>query len=74
MRSDGQRQVGGPLRVAEAEGAWLVVLDDDPEDWLVRFEDAEGFAARDWAENMARVYNRRLSHSGDDPRWSARAP
>ena len=53
-------QLEGRLAVREEAGAFLVVREDDPEDWLARFEKADGFAAREWAQNMARVYNRRL--------------
>jgi hypothetical protein len=53
-------QVGGRLAVREEEAAFLVVREGDPEDWLARFEKTEGFPARAWAENMVRVYNRRL--------------
>ena len=53
-------QVEGRLAVREEEAAFLVVRADDPEDWLVRFEQTPDFPAREWAENMVRVYNRRL--------------
>ena len=53
-------QVEGRLAVREEEAAFLVVRADDPEDWLVRFEKTPDFPAREWAENMVRVYNRRL--------------
>jgi hypothetical protein len=53
-------QEGGRLAVREGEAAFLVVRADDPEDWLVRFEKSPGFPAREWAENMVYVYNRRL--------------
>ena len=54
-------QVDGRLAVREEATAFLVVREEDPEDWLARFEKAEGFPARVWAENMVRVYNRRLA-------------
>jgi len=54
-------QEGGRLAVREEEAAFLVVRADDPEDWLVRFEKTPDFPAREWAENMVRTYNRRLS-------------
>ena len=54
-------QEGGRFAVREEEAAFLVVRADDPEDWLVRFEKTPDFPAREWAENMVRVYNRRLS-------------
>jgi hypothetical protein len=59
-------QVDGRLAVREEESAFLVVRAEDPGDWLVRFEKSPDFPAREWAENMARVYNRRLSrrHAG----------
>jgi hypothetical protein len=54
-------QVDGRLAVREEEAAFFVVRAEDPEDWLVRFEKSSDFPAREWAENMVRVYNRRLS-------------
>jgi hypothetical protein len=53
-------QVEGRLAVREEEAAFLVVRADDLEDWLVRFDKSGDFPAREWAENMVRVYNRRL--------------
>jgi hypothetical protein len=53
-------QVDGRLAVREEASAFLVVREEDPEDWLARFEKADGFPAREWAENMVRVYNRRV--------------
>ena len=40
---------------------------EDPDDWLVRFEKSGDFPAREWAENMVRVYNRRLSQRSAGP-------
>jgi hypothetical protein len=54
-------QVAGGLAVREEEAAFLVVRADEPGDWLVRFEKSPDFPAREWAENMVSVYNRRLS-------------
>ena len=54
-------QVTGALAVREEEAAFLVVRAEDPDDWLVRFEKSPDFPAREWAENMVRVYNRRLA-------------
>jgi hypothetical protein len=62
-------QIEGSLAVREEEGAFLVVRAADPEDWLARFEKAGGFPAREWAENMARVYNRRLALHPTGPPW-----
>ncbi len=56
-------QVEGPLAVREEEGAFLVVREGDPDDWLARFEKGDGFPARAWAENMVAAYNRRLAGS-----------
>jgi hypothetical protein len=53
-------QGAGRLAIREEEAAFLVVRAEDPEDWLIRFEKAPGFPAREWAENMVRVYNRRV--------------
>ena len=55
------RQVEGRLAVREEEAAFLVVHEGDPEDWLARFDKANRFPAREWAENMVRAYNRRLA-------------
>jgi hypothetical protein len=60
-------QVAGKLAVVEEEAAFLVVRADDPDDWLVRFEKTPGFPAREWAENMVHVYNRRLSQQSAGP-------
>jgi hypothetical protein len=60
-------QVEGKLAVVEEETAFLVARAADPDDWLVRFEKSPGFAAREWAENMVRVYNRRLSRPNAGP-------
>jgi hypothetical protein len=60
-------QVAGKLAVDEEDAAFLVIRAEDPEDWLVRFEKAPGFPAREWAENMVRVYNRRLAHRSAGP-------
>jgi hypothetical protein len=54
-------QVEGRLAVREEEAAFLVVREGDPEDWLACFDKANGFPAREWADNMVRVYNRRLA-------------
>jgi hypothetical protein len=60
-------QIDGRLAVREEEGAFLVVRADDPEDWLARFERDGAFPAREWAENMAHVYNRRLARRSTGP-------
>ena len=57
----------GRLAVREEEEAFLVVRAADPEDWLARFEKVGDFPAREWAENMTRVYNRRLAHRSTGP-------
>ena len=60
-------QVDGKLAVREEETAFLVVREEDPDDWLARFDKYDGFPAREWAENMARVYNRRLERRISEP-------
>ena len=60
-------QVVGKLAVVEEGAAFFVVRADDPDDWLVRFEKAPDFPAREWAENMVHVYNRRLSQQSAGP-------
>ena len=53
-------QVDGKLAVREEKEAFLVVREEDPSDWLARFDKGDDFPARAWAENMVHVYNRRL--------------
>ncbi|MGH3148896.1 MAG: hypothetical protein ACRDTR_24205 [Rubrobacter sp.] len=60
-------QVEGRLAVREEGNAFLVVREAYPEDWLARFAKDEGFPAREWAENMVRVYNRRLADRSTGP-------
>ena len=65
--TDRDPQAYGRLAVREEEAAFLVVRADDPDDWLARFQKGDGFPAREWAENMARVFNRRLERGSPDP-------
>jgi hypothetical protein len=60
-------QVEGRLAVREEEAAFLVVREEDPDDWLARFDKDEDFLAREWAENLANVYNRRLARRPTGP-------
>jgi hypothetical protein len=60
-------QVEGRLSVREEETAFLVVREEDPNDWLARFEKDGDFPAHEWAENMANVYNRRLTRRPTGP-------
>ena len=60
-------QIEGRLSVREEESAFLVVREEDPDDWLARFEKDGHFPAREWAENMANVYNRRLTRRPTGP-------
>ncbi|MGH7911011.1 MAG: hypothetical protein ACREQM_03675 [Candidatus Dormibacteraceae bacterium] len=53
----------GRLVVLEREDAFLVAREADSDDWLCRFARRPGFPARQWAENMARTYNRRLERT-----------
>jgi hypothetical protein len=64
---DRRPQVEDELAVIEEESAFLVTRAADREDWLVRFEKVPDFPAREWAENMVRVYNRRLSPNPGEP-------
>ena len=64
---DRRPQVDGRLAVREEAAALLVVREEDPDDWLARFEKGEGFPAREWAENMARVFNRRVERGSGGP-------
>jgi hypothetical protein len=52
--------LGYPLSALESDDAWYVAVEDQVEDWLVRFDKADGFDAREWATNMAYTFNTRL--------------
>lgn len=54
----------GRLAVREEGAAFFVVREEDPDDWLARFDKGGGFPARAWAENMVEAYNRRLRGRG----------
>ena len=57
-------QVNDRLQVREGPDAYFVVLEHDEADWVVKFDKTPGFAACEWATNMAESYNERY----DDPR------
>lgn len=59
----GSLPVNGRLDVIEDREACFVVVEGDVHDWLVRFEKAEHSGAREWADNMADVYNLRRQAS-----------
>ena len=67
MPTQPSRQVTDHLVVREESEAYFVALEHDEADWLVKFSKAPGFAAREWAANMAESYNERY----DDPRMDA---
>lgn len=48
------------LTAHELPDAWYVVVEDDVDDWVVRFEKTLSFDADSWAVNMVQVYNSRL--------------
>jgi hypothetical protein len=54
------RPVAGRLAVVDDGDRVLVVLEDDPSDWLCAFEKAHDFPADRWAQDMARTYNARV--------------
>ena len=54
------RPVAGRLAVVDEGDRVLVVLEDDPSDWVCAFAKARGFPAGRWAQDMARTYNARL--------------
>lgn len=59
LRGGSGTPVDGRLAVVEDAEAYAVVIDDDVEDWLVRFGKDPEFPARAWADNMAGVLNAR---------------
>lgn len=47
------------LTLIETEEAYLVVFDNNPDDWVARFSKCNRFPAQEWAERMAKLYNLR---------------
>jgi hypothetical protein len=60
--------VSGRLTVVEEADRFLVVLEDDPGDWLCAFDKTDAFPAERWARDMARTYNARLELSSASSR------
>ncbi len=54
------------LTLIETEEAYLVVFDNDPDDWVVRFSKRNRFPAQEWAERMAKLYNLREPGAEED--------
>jgi hypothetical protein len=57
------RPVAGRLAVVDEGDRVLVVLEDDPSDWICAFAKAHDFPAQRWAQDMARTYNARMEVS-----------
>ena len=62
------RPVAGRLAVVDDGDRVLVVLEDDPSDWVCAFAKTADFPARRWAQDMARTYNARLEVSSASSR------
>ena len=52
--------MAGRLAVVDEGDRVLVVLEDDPTDWVCAFAKTGDFPADRWAQDMARTYNARL--------------
>ena len=55
------RPVAGRLAVVDEGDRVLVVLEDDPSDWVCAFAKADDVPADRWAQDMAPTYNARLA-------------
>ena len=55
--------MAGRLAVVDEPDRVLVVLEDDPTDWVCAFAKAQDFPAQRWAQDMARTYNARVALS-----------
>ena len=55
------------LTVLEEEATIFVVWEDDPADWIASFQKTAAFPAREWADNMVRIYNARIANPGATP-------
>jgi hypothetical protein len=62
------RPVVGRLAVVDDGDRVLVVLEEDPSEWLCAFEKAHDFPADRWAQDMARTYNARVELSSASSR------
>ena len=62
------RPVAGRLAVVDEDDRVLVVLEDDPSDWVCAFAKASDFPADRRARDMARTYNARLELSSASSR------
>jgi hypothetical protein len=62
------RPVAGRLAVVDEGDRVLVVLEDDPSDWVCAFAKASDFPADRWAQDMAQTYNARLELSSASSR------
>ncbi len=55
------------LTLIETEEAYLVVFDNNPDDWVAHFRKSNHFSAQEWAARMAKLYNlRELGLSPED--------
>ncbi len=55
------------LMVVELEGMFVVVSEDDPNDWVACFTQDKTFPARDWADRMVELYNLQGNDGTRDP-------
>ena len=62
------RPVAGRLAVVDEGDRVLVVVEDDPSDWVCAFAKAGDFPAERWAQDMARTYNARIALSSASSR------
>ena len=54
----------GKLTVIDTDAWVYVAVQDDPDDWVARFEKAHAFPAQEWAERMVSLHNSALRERG----------
>jgi hypothetical protein len=59
--SENRHRRWGRLTVVPAEGGFRVASEEDPEDWVVSFDEGAAFSARSWAERMVDAHNLRVA-------------
>jgi hypothetical protein len=62
----------GKLTIIDSESWVYVAPNQDPEDWVARFEKAEDFPALEWAERMVALYNSDLRARESPALWHHR--
>ena len=58
------------LTIVDTGSAFFVAPADDPDDWVVSFQQRADFPAREWAERMISLYNADRHHDRPRPNYT----